>query len=142
MMNIDMDGIREIFARDLFAAGAGIRIDEVREDGVTCSMEITERHHNAAGIVQGGAIFTLTDMAFGVHSNLARVCGGKVGLTVGQSCSISYLGIAKGKRLIASSVLLSKGKKVSVYRVTVRDELGNPVADMVGNAYTFDADAR
>ncbi|MDR2604450.1 MAG: hypothetical protein LBC55_03740, partial [Desulfovibrio sp.] len=84
----------------------------------------------------------LTDMAFGVHSNLARVCGGKVGLTVGQSCSISYLGIAKGKRLIASSALLSKGKKVSVYRVTVKDELGNPVADMVGNAYTFNADKR
>ncbi|MDR1686228.1 MAG: PaaI family thioesterase [Desulfovibrio sp.] len=139
-MHINLDDIRKIFARDLFAADAGIRIDDVREDGVTCSMDITERHLNAAGIVQGGAIFTLTDMAFGVHSNLARVCGGKVGPTVGQSCSISYLGIAKGRRLIASSTMLSKGRKVSVYRVTVKDELGNRVADMVGNAYTFDAD--
>jgi acyl-CoA thioesterase len=139
-MTIDLNDIRKIFSRDLFAAEAGIVIDEVREDGVTCSMAITEKHLNAAGIVQGGAIFTLADMTFGVHSNLDRVRGGTIGLTVGQSCSISYLGIAKGNRLTAASVLLSKGKKISVYRVTIGDDLGNPVADMVGNAYTFDAD--
>jgi acyl-CoA thioesterase len=138
-MDADIAAVRKYFARDLFAVGAGIRIDDVREDRVTCSMDITERHLNAAGIVQGGAIFTLTDVAFGVHSNLARVCGGKAGLTVGQSCSISFLGIAGGKRLIAVSVMLSRGKKISVYRVSVEDDLGGPVADMVGNAYTFDA---
>ncbi|MDR1947739.1 MAG: PaaI family thioesterase [Desulfovibrio sp.] len=139
-MNINLQAIREIFSRDLFAADAGITVDSVSEDCVECGMDITERHLNAGGIVQGGAIFTLTDMAFGVHSNLARVCGGKVGMTVGQSCSISYLGTARGKRLTARSALLSRGRKVSVYRVTVRDDLGNPVADMVGNAYTFDAE--
>jgi acyl-CoA thioesterase len=135
-MDIDLEKIRAFFAADRWAAAAGAVIDSVGEDLVECSMEIAPIHRNAGGAVQGGAIFTLADLAFAVHSNLGLVCGADVGMTVGQSCSISYLKSSRGRRLIARSVCLSQGRHMSVYRISVIDDLGVPIAEMTGNGFT------
>ncbi|MDR1308054.1 MAG: PaaI family thioesterase [Treponema sp.] len=135
-MEIDLEKIRAFFSGDRFAAAAGIVIDEVREDLIRCSMKITGLHRNAGGGVQGGAIFTLADLAFAVHCNLAMVCGADLGITVGQSCAISFLKSTRGKKLSAESVCLSRGKTVSVYRISVRDDLGVLIAEMQGNGFT------
>ncbi|MDR1566649.1 MAG: PaaI family thioesterase [Treponema sp.] len=133
-MEINIDTIRAFFSGDRYAAAAGISIDTVREDRVECGMEITDMHRNAGGAVQGGAIFTLADLAFAVHSNLDLALGADKGITVGQSCSISYLKSTRGKRLIAESACLSKGRTMSVYRICVRDDLGIAIAEMLCNA--------
>ena len=135
-MDINLEAIRSFFAADRFAALAGVTIDAVREDGVECGMEITAAHFNASGGVQGGAIFTLADLAFAVHSNLRLLCGEDVGFTVGQSCAISYFKSPKGRRLIARSTCLSQGKTMSVYRIVVTDDLGTAIAEMHGNGFT------
>jgi acyl-CoA thioesterase len=135
-MEIDLEKFRAFFSADKFAASSGIVIDSVQEDRVVCGMEITAMHRNAGGAVQGGAIFTLADLAFAVHSNMDLVLGADVGITVGQSCAISFLKSPKGGRLIAESKCLSKGKNISVYRITVKDDLGNAIAEMHGNGFT------
>ncbi|GHU48964.1 phenylacetic acid degradation protein [Spirochaetia bacterium] len=135
-MNIDLNAIRAYFTADRFAMNAGIGIDSVTEDCVVCSLELTPQHLNAGGGVQGGAIFTLADLAFAVHCNLPMLLGAAVGITVGQSCSISFLKPAKGKRLIAKSKRLSQGRNMSVYLIEIHDELANPVAEMIGNGFT------
>jgi acyl-CoA thioesterase len=135
-MNIDINKFREFFSDDRFAANAGIVIDAVREEEVVCSMEIRDMHLNAGDYAHGGAIFTLCDFTFAVHANIRMICGANMGPTVGQSCSISYLKSPKGRRLIAKSTCLSKGRVMSVYRVTVEDELGNLVSEMHGNGLT------
>ena len=136
-MNIDLEHIRDHFKKDRFATGIGITIDSVTEELVVCSLELKEGHRNSVGGVQGGAIFTLADLAFAVHCNLAMVCGEDVGVTVGQSCSISYLKSTKGKRLFARSACVSKGRSMSVYRICVEDDLGVPIAEMLANAFTL-----
>jgi acyl-CoA thioesterase len=135
-MNIDINKIREFFNADRFAMNAGVEIEAVSEDEVVCGMEIRDMHLNAGNVVQGGVIFTLSDLAFAVHSNLHKLCGADVGITVGQSCGISFLKSPKGRRLIAKSVCLSKGRTMSVYRVTVEDELGNRISEMHSNGFT------
>ncbi|MDR1961820.1 MAG: PaaI family thioesterase [Gracilibacteraceae bacterium] len=132
----DIQKIRSFFAADRFAAEAGVTIDEVSAEHVECGLLISPRHLNAAGSVQGGAIFTLADLAFAVHSNLELALGGETGVTVGQSNSISYLRAPKGQKLIARSACLSRGRHVSVYRVDIMDDLGNAVAVMIGNGFT------
>jgi acyl-CoA thioesterase len=136
-MNIDIEKCRAFFSADRFAANAGIRIDAVSEDEVVCSMEIRDMHLNAADAVQGGAIFTLSDFAFGIHSNLRKFCGADAGVTVGQSCSISYLKSPKTRKLIAKSACLHRGRTMSVYRIAVEDELGNRISEMHGNGFTL-----
>jgi acyl-CoA thioesterase len=136
-MNIDLEHIRNHFIKDRFATGNGIVIDSVTEECVVCGMELNENHRNSAGGVQGGAIFTLADLAFAVHCNLAWVCGEDVGVTLGQSCSISFLKGTKGTRLIAKSTCLSKGRSISVYRICVEDDLGVQIAEMLANGFTI-----
>jgi acyl-CoA thioesterase len=131
-----IDTCRDFFGADRFAANAGITIDAVSEDEVVCSMEIRDMHLNAGNVVQGGAIFTLSDFAFAVHSNLRMLRGADVGVTVGQSCGISYLKSPKGSKLIAKSTCLSKGRTMSVYRVAIEDDLGNRISEMHGNGFT------
>jgi acyl-CoA thioesterase len=135
-MIIDIEHIRAHYKNDRFATGNGIVIDSVTEDCVVCSMELHAGHQNAVGGVQGGAIFTLVDLAFAVHCNLAMLCGEDVGVTVGQSCSISFLKGTRGSRLFAKSACLSKGRSVSVYRISVEDDLGVQIAEMQANSFT------
>ncbi|MDR1428726.1 MAG: PaaI family thioesterase [Spirochaetaceae bacterium] len=135
-MNIDLDKLKGFFSADRFAMEAGIVIDAADSGRVQCGMEIKDSHRNAGGNVQGGAIFTLADFTFGVHSNLAMFLGADVGLTVGQSCSISYLNSSKGTRLIAESACLHRGRTISVYRISISDDLGVPIAEMHGNGFT------
>jgi len=135
-MKIDLEHIREHFKNDHFATGIGVVIDSVTEDSAVCSLELNETHKNSVGNVQGGAIFTLADLTFAVHCNLEWVCGENIGVTVGQSCSISFLKSTKGKKLIASSACLSKGRNISVYRICVVDDLGVPIAEMLANSFT------
>ncbi|MCL2021642.1 MAG: hypothetical protein FWG81_06005 [Betaproteobacteria bacterium] len=79
----------------------------------------------------------MADLIFAVHSNLRLLLGENVGLTVGQSNSISCLAApTRGKRFIAHSTCLYSGQSISVYRVEVWDDLSNFIADMRGNGFT------
>jgi acyl-CoA thioesterase len=137
-MNIDLEHIRAHFIKDRFATGNGVEIDDVTEDSVACSMELNKNHENSVGGIHGGAIFTLADLTFAIHANLAMVCGEDVGVTVGQSCSISFLKGPKGQRLTAKSTRLAQGRRMSVYRICIKDDIGTPIAEMLANAFTLD----
>ena len=135
-MTIDLEQLREHYKKDRFATENGIVLDSVTEDCVVCSMVLTPGHQNAAGGIQGGAIFTLADLALAVHCNLAMTCNEDVGVTVSQSCSISFLKGTRGTRLYAKSCCVSKGRTISVYRISVEDDLGVPIAEMLANTFT------
>jgi acyl-CoA thioesterase len=136
-MNIDLNRIKDFFKADRFAMNAGVEIISATEDSVECHMEIKDSHLNAGNGVQGGAIFTLADLTFAIHCNLEKAMGEDVSVTVAQSCAISFLKMAKGSKLIAKSVRLSRGRAISVYRISVEDDLGNPIAEMHGNGYNI-----
>ncbi|MDR3310339.1 MAG: PaaI family thioesterase [Oscillospiraceae bacterium] len=133
MNDINLQEIREFFKRDTYAVLTGLEIESVTPDEVRVSMKITGAHYNAAGGVQGGAIFTLADLAFAVHSNLPAVLGEDVGVVVGQSCSVSYLKGTRGAVLYAKTKLLHRGKSVCVIQVSITDDLGVSIAEVLCN---------
>lgn len=127
---MDLQQIREYFGEDRFATEAAGAVIEEAEDGYArCSMPLTKIHRNARGAVMGGAIFTLADFAFAVASNCAGT--GVVTLT----SQISYLGTAKGERLIAEARRVKQGRSTGYYTVSVRDELGSPVAEVTETGF-------
>jgi acyl-CoA thioesterase len=135
---IDIEEVRAFFKDDRYLMLTGITIDDAGDDAAVLNFEITAAHLNAAGVVQGGAIYTLADSAFAVASNVGHLAREEKKITVSQSASISYLKPAKGKRLIATAQKISGGNRVSVYNIDVADELGTQVAHMIGNAYTVE----
>lgn len=124
-----LEEVRERFSHDRFATVNGAVIDEIGEGFAKCSMALNDTHRNALGAVMGGAIFTLADFAFAVASNWNK--NPQVSLTA----SISFLGKAKGDRLVAEARKIREGRKTCYYEVTVSDELGSQVAHMTSNGF-------
>lgn len=124
-----LEEVRRIFENDRFATENGAVIEAIGDHYARCSVALTERHRNALGAVMGGASFTLADFAFAVAANWQEQ--GVVSL----SANITYLGVAKGERLIAEASCVKNGRTTSYYRIDVRDELDNPVAAVTTTGY-------
>ncbi len=60
---------QEFFKKDLFAENAGIVLLEVHEGYSKAKLEIKPEHLNAGARTQGGAIFTLADLALAAAAN-------------------------------------------------------------------------
>ena len=124
-----LEEIRKIFEADRFATENGAVIEEIGEHSAICSLDITESHCNAMGAVMGGTYFMLADFAFAVAANWEKM--GWVSL----KSDISFLGAAKGKKLIAKAVCVKDGRTTACYRVDVTDELGNLTATVTTIGY-------
>lgn len=126
---ITPEDLKTFFQRDAFAAANGIRLLTAGEGRALAELEITARHLNGVGVVQGGAVFTLADLAFAaaVHSR------GRIALAI--HCTISFLKAAKEGLLRAEAEEVSCGERIALYRVRVSDALGRTVAVFDGTAY-------
>lgn len=124
-----LEEVRKIFEGDRFATENGAVIEEIGERSAVCSLTITESHRNAMGAVMGGTYFMLADFAFAVAANWEKM--GCVSLR----SDISFLGAAKGEKLIAKAVCVKDGKSTVCYRVDVTDELGNLTAIVTATGY-------
>ncbi|MHB8124902.1 MAG: PaaI family thioesterase [Desulfitobacteriaceae bacterium] len=115
--------------RDRFAALVGIKLVEVKPGYAIAKMEISDKHLNAANIVQGGATFTLADFAFAAASNShGQLC-------LGINATISYFQPPKGKILIAEAKEISANKKLASYNVEIFDENKELFARLTGTVY-------
>ncbi len=125
-----LEKVRKRFENDRFAMDNGAVIEAVGEGYARCVMSLDEHHYNAVGSVMGGAIFTLADFAFAVASNWnKKPC-------VSLTAQITYLGRAKGKKLIAEAEKVKEGRTTCYYLIEVADELGNKVAHVTSNGFS------
>jgi len=124
-----LEEAREYFKGDHFATGSGMQIDEITEQCVVCSVELSDLHKNANGGVMGGAIFTLADFAFAVLANQIHMP------TVAQQVSINYLSAPKGNRLFAKAVCRKNGRQSSIINVDITDDAGRDIAQFVGTGF-------
>ena len=124
-----LEEVRKIFEGDRFATENGAVIEEIGDHSATCSLVITDSHRNAMGAVMGGTYFMLADFAFAVAANWQKM--GCVSLR----SDISFLGVAKGEKLIAKAVCVKDGKTTACYRVDVMDDLGNLTATVTATGY-------
>lgn len=124
-----LEEVRKIFEADRFATENGATIEEIGDHSAICSLDITESHRNAMGAVMGGTYFMLADFAFAVAANWEKM--GCVSL----KSDITFLGTAKGKKLIAKAVCVKDGRTTACYRVDVTDELGNLTATVTTIGY-------
>ena len=92
-------------------------------------MNIEEKHLNALKTVQGGALFTLADLAFAAASNAY----GNVAVAI--NANISFVKAATGKTLTAEAKETSINPKISTYTVNITDDKGDLVAIFQGMGY-------
>jgi acyl-CoA thioesterase len=124
-----MEHIRARIERDRFAAENGITLVEVRPGAAVARMEVGARHLNGVGIVQGGAIFSLADLAFAAAAN----SHGEVAVAI--DVSISFIKAVSAGTLTAEAHEEALNPRLSTCLVRVTDGSGELVALFKGTAY-------
>lgn len=123
--------IKEILNRtDHFAANAGCRLTEVDDEHAVAEMLVTQEHLNGGQVCQGGALFTLADLAIAALMN----CRGQ--LTFGINNSIMFVSSAKeGDLLRAEAVNVSNHPKIPSVEVRVTNQEGRLICHVTGIGY-------
>ena len=115
---------------DRFAANAGCRITEVDDHDAVAVMTVTAAHLNGGNVCQGGALFTLADLAIAALMN----CRGQ--LTFGIGNSIMYVSSAKeGDELRAEAVEVADHPKIPSVEVRVTNQEGRLICHVTGMGY-------
>lgn len=116
---------------DHFARHSGVQVLSVAENYGKASLVVANEHLNAGGVCQGGAIFTLADLA------LAAVTNSGLQLTFAINSSIFYHRSAMlGDTLTAEAVAVSKHPKVPYCEVSVKNQDGVLIASFQATCYS------
>jgi acyl-CoA thioesterase len=124
--------IRDFFRNDAFAAAAGVELLEVGNGYARARMEIKSLHLNGGGVCQGGAIFTLADLAFAVAAN------SHAKLTFSITSSIQIFKSEKTGYLYAEARETFNHSRLSNCEVRITNERGELVATFNGTGYRKD----
>ncbi len=126
------DELKTIFQQDHFAAHTGIEIVETGDGCARTRLVLRPHHVNGLGTIQGGAIFTLADLAFAVAANSHGV---KV---IGLNASVNWVRAARGGVLTAEAREVSCSRRIATYTVTVTDDDGRLIATFQGTGYRLE----
>lgn len=130
--------IQELLNRtDRFAANAGCRITEVDAAHAVAEMRVTAEHLNGGQVCQGGALFTLADLAIAALMNHSGQ------LTFGISNNIMFVSSAKkGDLLRAEAVSVCDHPKIPSVEVRVTNQEGRLICHVTGMGYRKNKDLR
>ena len=124
------EDFRDKVEKDPFGRLLGIRVDKVEPGCAKARVRVRGEFQNFSGYVHGGLIFSLADQAFAAASNSF----GSLALAVHMG--ISYLSPpVVGDELTAEAHQIHLGKKISVYRIKVKNSSGKLIADCQGIVY-------
>jgi acyl-CoA thioesterase len=121
--------IKEFFRKDIFAAEAGVELLETGNGTARARMEISPRHLNGGGVCQGGAIFTLADLAF------AAAVNSHAQLTYSVWASIQFFKAESSGCLYADAKEIFNRGKLATAEVRITNESGELVATFSSTGY-------
>ncbi|MFH0921501.1 MAG: hotdog fold thioesterase [Fibrobacterota bacterium] len=119
--------------RDRFAKANGITLVEIKPGYARAVLKAEERHLNGVDTVQGGALFTLADLAFAAAAN----SHGTVAVALNVNISFLKAGLS-GQTFTAEARENSKSSKIGSYTVEVRNEKNELAALFQGTAFRKD----
>lgn len=102
--------------RDKFAKSIGVQVLEALPERAVCKLQINENHLNGLGLVNGGVLFTIGDLAMAVAANANGSS------TVTLNSSIDFIKSASEGTIVAVATPVKTGRTISRYRVEVRLE--------------------
>ena len=119
---------------DRFAANSGCVLEEIGDGYARATLVVTKEHLNAGGVCQGGAYFTLADIA------IAAVMNSHGQLTFGIENNIVYVKSAKaGDTLTAEAREIVNHHKLPYVDVRITNAAGELCCIVTGMGYRKDA---
>jgi acyl-CoA thioesterase len=101
----------------------GVDLTEVSEGRAYAELKVKKQHLNAAGVVHGGSIFALADIALAAASNSY----GNVALLTNGNIQVFHA-TQLGDTLTAKAKVVSASRRLAHYRVKVTNSAGEQIA--------------
>lgn len=120
---------KELLDKDQYAKFSGIELLDIKEGYAKARMEIKPMHLNGGGVCQGGAIFTLADLAFAAATNSHGV------LTFSINSTINFFKSEREGYLYATAKEVFNHRKLSNCEVEITNESGELIATFSGTGY-------
>jgi len=118
-----------IIRHDHLAKNMIIEIEQVEKGSCVLSMKVTSALMNAAGVVHGGAVFTMADIACAIAANSHN----KTSLTINGN--INFLTSAKkGDTLLARTKEVALGNTMANYQVEIMRQSDNTLIALFNGA--------
>jgi len=115
---------------DKFAHMIGAQLTEVFEGYACAELTVGPQHLNAAGVCQGGVIYTLADFTFAAVANCHGI------LSLGIQNTITFIQSAKeGDKLMAECKEVINHKKLPYCDIRVTNQDGELIACATGLGY-------
>ena len=111
-----MQTLKEFLRTDRFASCTGVELLEIKPGYARARMLVTERHLNGGGVCQGGALFTLADLAFAAVANSHRR------LTLSVTANITFLRPAKSGYVYADAAEVFNHHRIPFVEVKITNE--------------------
>ncbi len=130
LQSFAMDIQKILNTTDRFAYHAGCQITAVDEHHAVAQMTVTSEHLNGGHVCQGGALFTLADLAIAAWMNYQGQ------LTFGIHNSIMFLSSAvEGDVLTAEATGVADHPKIPSVEVRVTNQDGKLICHVTGMGY-------
>lgn len=125
-----MENAKKIIQRDKFCLETvGIELIDIEPGRAKAKLEVNDSHLNGLGTVQGGAIFTLADLALAAASN----SHGTAAVLVNGN--ISYFKAVSQGVLFAEAKEESLNNKLATYTIKLTNGEGDIIALMQATVY-------
>ena len=138
---MNVDKIREIIERSPnLSTALGMNFINTPEDDLCmATMKVDERNRQPFGFLSGGASLALAENLAGVGSS--ALCPGKI--CVGISVSGEHVkAVAEGDTVTAIARLVSKGRKLHVWDVHIKDSGGELISTIHVTNYIISPKAK
>ncbi len=125
-----MDVVKQVMKQDHFAIETvGVELLEVSPGYAKARLQIRNAHLNGLGTIQGGALYTLADLA------LAAACNSYGTIAVLINGNMSYFKAVSQGTLFAEAVEESLNPKLATYLVRVTNETKELIALLQATVY-------
>jgi acyl-CoA thioesterase len=128
-MSLDPETI-SFMSKDSFGSLLGVELITVEEGRAVARMQLADKHKNFMGMVHGGAVFGLADVAFSAAANSGE------NRAMAFHISIEYLAPAGDTPYLEAEVTeTGRAGRAGCYSMEVRDAAGRKIAALYGWAY-------
>lgn len=124
-----LEDLRDRVAASPFHAGLGLTVDRARAGEVSLSVDTVPEQQNLQGLVHGGVLATLADMAMGLAVRSA-IDAGRRHVTI--ELGIHYLRPARPGRVQARGEIVRVGTQIAFARAEISDAGGRLLATATG----------
>lgn len=124
------DIVHKMYSNDGFSQWLGIQIDKIEIGYCKLSMTIRPEMTNGFGIAHGGISFSFADSAFAFASNSHGFHAVSIETAISHTKAIKI-----GDVITAEAILKSRGKKLGIYDVTIKNQNDEIVALFKGTVF-------